>query len=406
MIIPVSLQRQVLELLHLGHFGIVRMKQLARTAVYWCNIDADIESTCKECTACAEQQNLPPKNPVHPWMMPEKPWSRVHIDHAIDFMGSHWLVVVDAYTKYPCIYPTSSTSTKATTDLLEECCAHFGYPHSLVSDNATTFTSADFQSWCKGRGITHLTGAPYHPATNGVAERLVQSFKQSLRKSALPPKPALLEFLQLYRRTPLSTGYSPSELLNGRRIRTKIDALLPSAPHMAQRQQMRESARREKESQPEGISGVSEVHKFSVGTPCYAVYHGPRRDRQPRWVPATVVKIGGPRTVIVKVHPSGHIRRRHIDQLQIRAVSHEDKEPPYEGQAVTESREPVPTARDHSDAKQVPPARDNSDDKALPPMGEASTPVGEASTAKTPQYGSHNPRRSKRAKKKTNFYGY
>ena len=131
------------------------MKQLARTAVYWCNIDADIESTCKECTSCAEQQNLPPKNPVHPWMMPEKPWSRVHIDHAIDFMGSHWLVVVDAYTEYPCIYPTSSPSTKATTDLLVECCAHFGYPHSLVSDNATTFISADFQSWCKESGINY-----------------------------------------------------------------------------------------------------------------------------------------------------------------------------------------------------------------------------------------------------------
>ena len=110
--------------------------------------------------------------------------------------------------------------------------------------------------------------------------------------------------------------------------------------------------------------------------------------------------------MIVKVHPSGHIWRRHIDQLQIRAVSREDKEPPHEGQAVTGSREPVPTAREHRDAKPVPPARDNSDDKAVPPVGEASTPVGEASTAKTPQYGSHNPRRSNRAKKKTDFYGY
>ena len=33
-VIPVSLQAQVLEILHLGHFGMQRMKQLARTAVY------------------------------------------------------------------------------------------------------------------------------------------------------------------------------------------------------------------------------------------------------------------------------------------------------------------------------------------------------------------------------------
>jgi len=34
-------------------------------------------------------------------MLPEKPWSRLHIDHAINFLGFNWLVVTDAYTKYP-----------------------------------------------------------------------------------------------------------------------------------------------------------------------------------------------------------------------------------------------------------------------------------------------------------------
>ena len=95
-------------------------------------------------------------------------------------------------------------------------------------DNATTFLSEEFQAWCRQRGITHLTGAPYHPATNGAAERLVQSFKESLRKSTLSPKAALQDFLLQYRRTPLDSGYSPSELLNGRQIRCKLDALFPS----------------------------------------------------------------------------------------------------------------------------------------------------------------------------------
>ena len=121
-----------------------------------------------------------PKPAVHPWMLPEKPWSRVHLDHAINFMGTNWLVMTDAYSKYPCIHPTSSTSTRATLDLLEEDFAHFGFPHMIVTDNATTFTSEEFQSWCTERGITHLTGAPYHPATNGAAERLVQTFKKAL----------------------------------------------------------------------------------------------------------------------------------------------------------------------------------------------------------------------------------
>ena len=59
--------------------------------------------------------------------------------------------------------------------------------HTLFTDNATTFMSQEFQAWCKARGIIHFTGAPYHPATNGIAECLVQTFKKSLRKSRLLP---------------------------------------------------------------------------------------------------------------------------------------------------------------------------------------------------------------------------
>ena len=145
-------------------------------------------------------------------MLPEKLWSRLHIDHAINFLGSNWLVLTDTYSKYPCTHPTQAVTAIAAMDLLEQDFAHFGYPHTLVTDNATAFTSEEFQSWCKERGITHLTGAPYHPATNGAAERLVQTFKQALKKSDQPPRQALQEFLIQYRRTLTSNGFSPSEM--------------------------------------------------------------------------------------------------------------------------------------------------------------------------------------------------
>ena len=67
-----------------------------------------------------------------------------------------------------------------------------GYPHNLVTDNATNFMGKEFQDWCKERGIAHLTGAPYHPATNEAAERFVQTFKQALRKSTLSSKTAFM----------------------------------------------------------------------------------------------------------------------------------------------------------------------------------------------------------------------
>ena len=64
-VIPTTLRPQVLAILHEGHFGIQRMKQLARTAVYWPNIDEDIASQCRHCTTCAEHQCKPSSSSVH-----------------------------------------------------------------------------------------------------------------------------------------------------------------------------------------------------------------------------------------------------------------------------------------------------------------------------------------------------
>jgi hypothetical protein len=379
-VIPLSLQRQVLQILHLGHFGMERMKKLARTAVYWPRIDSDIEEASRQCTSCAEHQRMPQKYPVHPWMIPEKPWSRLHLDHAVNFMGSNWLVMIDAYSKYPCIHRTSSTSTKATTDILDEEFAHFGYPHSIVTDNATTFTSTEFQKWCQERGIVHLTGAPYHPATNGAAERLVQSFKQALKKSSQTPKAALQQFLMHYRRTPLPTGYSPSQLLNGRQIRCKIDILLPSPAHMAQQLQARETRKSSTET-------ISRIHQYIVGAACYALYQGPRHNRQSKWVPATVTKVYGTRSMNVRVVPRGPTWRRHVEQLRPRYSSDEDNNPGDTPDSVTQP-DPAPTSTS-------PTAKAETAPTPSPPRRRRRNPR----LPDGDEYGPDNPRRSKRSKR-------
>ena len=328
-VIPPRLRNKVLQLIHLGHFGVQRMKQLARSVVYWPRINEDIEHLCRTCSSCAEHQNKPPKPVNHPWMLPERPWSRLHMDHAVEFMGRQWLVLVDPLTKYPCIHQTGSVGTQTTTDLLEEDFTHFGYPHALVTDNSTSFTSREFKSWCQSRGITHLTGAPYHPATNGTAERMVQSFKKSLKKSSLPPKRALQEFLMQYRRTPLASGLSPSELLNGRQIRTKIDALWPEPAHWGQGKQAAEATKsRQRKTHP--------VQGYKVGTPCYAQYFGAQRNRQPQWMAAVVTEVCGARSVKVRVVPHGPTWRRHIEQLRPRFGS-TDEEPETPGAPASEA---------------------------------------------------------------------
>ena len=357
-----------------------RMKQLARSVVYWPHIDDDIEALSRACTSCAEHQNKPTKPSNHPWMLPEKPWNRLHVDHAINFMGTNWLVMIDAYSKYPCIHPTSSISSKTTMVLLEQDFSHFGYPHTIVTDNATCFLSEEFQAWCRERGIVHLTGAPYHPATNGAAERLIQTFKQSLKKSSLAPREALQEFLMQYRRTPLDSGYSPSELLNGRQIRSKLDALLPSPAHTAQGRQAKAATKSQSEETTQTVSKVT--HLYTVGAPCYALYCGPRRNREPRWVPAVVTKVYGTRSVNVRVVPRGPVWRRHLEQLRPRYYSQEDTEPGEEP-AYTNTTERLP-------------------DISAEPATSTQTRTYRNPREPTPtddNYGPSNPRRSRRHKK-------
>ena len=272
---------------------------------------------------------------------------------------------------------------KGNVDILEQEFAHFGYPHTLVTDNAPTFTSDDFQEWCRKRGITHLSGAPYHPATNGAAERLVQSFKQSIRKSVLSPKAALQEFLMQYRRTPLETGLSPSELLNGRQIRTRLDALVPSPAHAAQGKQARQASKSQQNEK--SISVNATTYQYRVGAPCYALYFGPKRNKNPRWIPAIVVKVYGTRSVNVRVLPRGPTWQRHVDQLRPRFGADQDKDPGDDPAKTTSTQFDQPPT--DSPRIQVPPVPQ--------PLRRRNWRQPNDN-----QYGAHNPRRSERLRDK------
>jgi hypothetical protein len=83
----------------------------------------------------------------------------------------------------------------------------------------------------KLNGVHHRVGAPFHPQTNGLAERLVQSVKSALKK--MDSQPGTLEiklwrFLLSYRSTTHgSTGKSPAVAFLGRPLRTRLDVIKP-----------------------------------------------------------------------------------------------------------------------------------------------------------------------------------
>ena len=159
----------MLEELHDGHLGVVKMKALARSYVWWPNISGQLEELVKGCDGCQLNQRMPTKVPLHPWEWDTAPWQGLHIDYAGPFQNSMFLVVVDAHSKWPEVIPMSSTTTSKTIEVLRDLFARFGIPEQIVSDNGPQFVSEEFQAFIKSNGIRHITSAPYHPATNAWA---------------------------------------------------------------------------------------------------------------------------------------------------------------------------------------------------------------------------------------------
>ena len=103
--------------------------------------------------------------------------------------------------------------------------SRFGVPKTIVSNNGTQFTSKEFEEFCKALSIEHLATAIYHPRSNGLAERFVDTFKRALKKNQGmdTDEKSLENFLSVYRITPnpnTNAGLSPAELMFARKIRS------------------------------------------------------------------------------------------------------------------------------------------------------------------------------------------
>ena len=159
------------------------MKSIARSYVWWEGVDKDIESLVKSCQACQAVKNAPPMAPLHPWLWPSKPWQQLHLDFAGPFQGRTYLLVTDAHSKWPEIVEMKSTTAGRTVEELRKLFSSYSLPEQIVSDNGPQFALEEFANFAKANGIKHIKSAPYHPSTNGAVERLVQTFKKTMKAS-------------------------------------------------------------------------------------------------------------------------------------------------------------------------------------------------------------------------------
>ena len=306
-IIPHYLQEKVMAELHKEHLGIANMKAVAQSYVWWRGIDRDLEQVARSCSECAAVKQAPVKAPLHPWTWPSRPWQRLHIDFAGPFLNKNFLIAVDVHSKWAEVVEMQQATTTKTITALCYMFAMHGIPEQLVSDNGPQFISVEFVEFVKSNGIQHTRSSPYHPATNGEAERFVCTFKEAMktgRKGSLTFAHQLDNFLLTYRTTPHSTtGVPPCELLMGRSLHTRLDLLRPNIGRTVRQSQSREIEQKQSSTR---------IRTFDIGaTVMVRSFSG----SGPDWVPGVIAQKMGPLTYLVDVS-EGRLWKRHVDHIK------------------------------------------------------------------------------------------
>ncbi|UYV80916.1 K02A2.6-like [Cordylochernes scorpioides] len=277
-VIPPKLRSQILIDLHEMHFGMVKMKIIARRYFWWPGIDRSIEDMARQCTICQESADMPPSM-ITEWTWPEKPWHRLHLDLAGPFMGKMFLVIVDAYTKWLEIFFLRDITSKTIVDCLRQVFARFGLPEFLVTDNGRQFVSREMEEFTRMNRIRHTKTSPYNPSTNGLAERYVREFKTSLKRTT-----KRMTWKQTYKDFCLPIEHFHSQFSN---LMPKIDMKGEGFPDALRKQE-----------------------HFKIGSDIYFRNYA----AGPKWKIGTILKLLSCRHYLIGYE--GQSLKRHINQLR------------------------------------------------------------------------------------------
>ena len=225
-LIPPVLRPEMLCKIHSSHLGVEATIRKARDSIYWPSIHNDIKDMCQRCEACQTHQPANTREPMKSQPIPQRQWQICSTD-LFTVKGTEYLLVVDNLTKYWEVEQLPELTAEEIIQKTKEIFARQGIPEVLISDNGAQYTAKEFKAFAADWGFQHHTSSPHHSQGNGTAEAAVKVVKMMFKKAA-DPYLAILE----HRNTPDTTGYSSSQKLNSRRIRStvpvKAELLTPS----------------------------------------------------------------------------------------------------------------------------------------------------------------------------------
>ena len=221
LVIPGSLRKEMMELVHETHIGIEGCLRHARNIMFWPRMGAQLKDYISKCDICMSLSCGQSKEPIQQHIFEGTPWSMIGAD-LCDFQERTLLVIIDYHSNFIEVENINRPNSKSICKALKVLFARYGVPDTLVKDNGPQFSSDEFHKFSSGWGFEHVTSSPHYPQSNGKAENAVKTVKRLFSKCA---KSGQSEFRALldWRNTPTEgMNSSPAQRFLGRRCKTLL----------------------------------------------------------------------------------------------------------------------------------------------------------------------------------------
>ena len=182
-VVPVNRRQVAIDMCHwgAGHQGRDRSLSLMKEQFWWPGMANALFLVIQNCGRCKQFEakcQIPEMEPI----LCTQPMELVHVDYVgmevtvaaqEKPVVKNVLVVVDHFTRYVQAFVTNNHTAHTTARVLyNNFFSIFGFPQKLMSDQGTEFTGDVIATMCKLLGIEKIRTMPYHPQTNGSAERV------------------------------------------------------------------------------------------------------------------------------------------------------------------------------------------------------------------------------------------
>lgn len=240
-VVPSSLVQEMIRLNHdlptTGHAGVAKTLDRVKQQFWWKGMEKDVMEYVRTCRSCSQRTNYgKAKAPLGDlFNEPLEPFEVL----AADIVGPlptsesrnvYILSVMDHFSRYCEFIPLpDQTAESVARALVQRVITKFGVPKSLVTDQGANFTSDLIKSLCKFLHVRKIQTTGFHPQSNGRLERVHATVVRMLSHFVNRHQTNWDEYLPYVTmaynsQVHESTGYSPYELVFGRRMEVPKEA--------------------------------------------------------------------------------------------------------------------------------------------------------------------------------------